>query len=128
MDKDEPIMSRFLLLILINLPIILVGIISAITDYKTKRSSKRKYIAEVTLWLLIGVGLVFIEPIYNTLIRYNLTNSTPMSLFDIVLLTLVLLCLFLIKQTNEKNMQLANKVARMHENLAIVEAERLKNK
>jgi cytochrome bd-type quinol oxidase subunit 2 len=121
--KDQP-MSKYLLLVLINVPLLLIGIVGAITSYKTKRISQRRCAAEIIFWLSVGAGVVFVEPLYNSLIRHNLTDSPPMSLFDIVLLTVVLLCLILIKQTNEKTTQLQKKFSRLHENLVIADEER----
>jgi len=116
--------NKYALLILVNLPLILIGIISAITSYKTSRISKKKCIAQVAMWLTVGVLLCFVEPIYNALITHNLTNSQPMSIFDMVLLTLILFCLLLIKQTNEKLDLLSTKFSRMHENSVIAEEQR----
>lgn len=117
-------MSRYILLVLLNLPLLLVGIISTITDYKTSRISRRKYRLGLLLWAVAAICLVMTEPTYNALIRYNLTNSTPMSLFDIVLLTIVLYCLFLIRQANIRTTLLSRKLARLHENLAVAEEVR----
>lgn len=116
-------MSKYLLLVLINAPVVLVGVVRAITRFKTKpaRISKSKCIAEVVFWLAIGVGLSFVEPIYNTLIRHNLTDSPPMSLFDVALLTLFVFALLLIVETNEEMTTLKKTVTRIHERLAIVD-------
>lgn len=116
-------MSKYVLLVLINIPLLTVGIISAITSYKTKRISKRRATLELLFWAGVGVGLVFVEPVYNQLIKHNLTNSQPMSLFDIVLLTLILFCMLMIKNSNERISALQRKISRMHENLAIEGAE-----
>ncbi len=116
--------NKYALLILVNLPLILIGIISAITSYKTGRISKKKCVAQVGLWLSIGIALCFVEPLYNALIAHNLTNSQPMSIFDMVLLTLILFSLLLIKETNEKLDLLSTKFSRMHENLVIAEEQR----
>jgi hypothetical protein len=117
-------MSKYLLLVLINAPIVLVGVLRAITRYKTKpsRISRSKCIAEVIFWLAIGVGLSFVEPIYNTLLSHNLTDSPPMSLFDVVLLTLFVFCMLLIVETNEELTAMRRTVTRLHEKLVIVEA------
>lgn len=117
-------MSKYLLLVLINTPIVLVGIVRAITRYKTKpaRISKNKAIYEVIFWLSIGVALSFAQPIYNTLVRYNLTDSSPMSLFDVALLTLFVFALLLIVETNEELTSLKKTVSRLHEKLAIMDA------
>lgn len=118
-------MSKYLLLVLINTPIVLVGIVRAITRYKTKpaRISKNKAIYEVVFWLSIGVALSFAQPIYNALVRYNLTDSTPMSLFDVAVLTLFVFALLLIVETNEELTSLKKTVSRLHEKLAIMDAE-----
>lgn len=117
-------MSRYVLLVIINTPLLLVGIVSALTNYNTRRISKKRCVGEIIFWLTIGVGLVFVEPIYNVLVRHNLTNSTPMSLFDMLLLTLILFCLLLIKSTNERTARLHRTISRMHENIAIAEARK----
>ena len=117
-------MSKYLLLILINAPIVLLGIVRAITRYKTKpaRISKNKAVYEVLFWLSIGVALSFAQPIYNALVRYNLTDSTPMSLFDVAVLTLFVFALLLIVETNEELTSLKKTVSRLHEKLAIMDA------
>jgi protein-S-isoprenylcysteine O-methyltransferase Ste14 len=117
-------MSKYLLLVLINLPVVLVGVLRAITRYKTKpaRISHNKAVLEVLFWLAIGVGLSFVEPIYNTLLRHNLTDSPPMSIFDVALLTLFVFALLLIVETNEEMTALKKTVSRLHERLAIVDA------
>lgn len=118
-------MSKYLLLFLINLPIMLFGITRAITRYKTKpaRISRNKCVIEVALWIAIGVALSFVEPIYNALIQHNLTDSPPMSLFDVVVLTLFIFCLMLIVELGEELASLKKTISRLHEKLAIIEAE-----
>jgi hypothetical protein len=114
--------SKYALLVIINIPILLIGIIGAVTNYKTSRISRQRCITQVTMWLLIGVLFVFIEPIYNSLIRHHLTESAPMSIFDMLLLTGIVFCLLLVKQANEKIMEMNKKLARLHENQAIANA------
>lgn len=116
--------NKYTLLVLVNLPLIIVGVVSAVTAYKTSRISRKKCLVQVLFWLSVGVGLSFIEPLYDALIRHNLTDSPPMSIFDVVLLTLVLFCFMLIKRANEKNAELNKRISRMHENIVIAEEQR----
>lgn len=117
-------MSKYLLLVLINAPIVLVGIVRAVTRYKFKpaRISKNKMLFEVVIWLLVGVALSLAQPLYNAAVRYNLTDSTPMSLFDVAVLTLFVFALLLIVETNEELTSLKKTVSRLHEKLAIMDA------
>jgi hypothetical protein len=116
------IISRFLILVLINVPIVIFGILSAIVGYKTKRISKRRGVIEVICWLLAFVVLACVEPIYKVLVEQHLTDSGPMSIFDMVLLTLVLLCLLLIVRANEKLTTLNKKLSLIHEHVVIKES------
>ena len=117
-------MSKYILLLLINVPLLTVGILEAVSGYKTKRMSRRRAVVQVIFWLSVGTGLVLLEPVYNALIRFNLTNSTPLSIFDIVLLTLLLFCLFLIKKSNDTISRLNRKISRLHESIVISEEQR----
>lgn len=118
------ITSKYAILVIINLPILAVGIIGALTNYKTSRISRQRCIAQIIGWLLLGVAFVFVEPVYNSLVRHHLTESGPMSIFDLVLLTGLAFCLLLIKQANERIMLLNKKLARLHENQAIANARK----
>lgn len=116
--------SKFWILVVINLPLIAIGIIGSIAGFKTAQISKKRCVFQVIFWLLIGVVLVLLQPIYDALVRHNLTNSPSMSLFDIVLLTGLLFALLIIKHTNDRAAKLNAKVSRLHENLVIAEQQR----
>jgi hypothetical protein len=116
--------NKYALLVIINLPLLLIAIIGTLANYNTKHISKKRATVELIFWCLVGFMLVLIEPIYNTLIRHHLTNSAPMNIFDVVLLTMVLLCVLLIKQVNDKAAKLNKKIARLHESIVIAEEQR----
>jgi hypothetical protein len=118
--------NKYALLVLINAPLIIVAVLMALTSYKTGRSTRRRCTVLVTFWLLVGVGMVFVEPAYNLLIRANLSASPPLSVFDIILLTAILFQLLLMVQLYERLTNLSRKVSRMHEGIAIMEESKLK--
>lgn len=112
------------MLVLINLPIVSLGIIRALTRYNVPpRITKTKCLFEVAFWLAIGVALIFVQPLYNALIKSNLTDSAPMSIFDVVILTLFIFSILLIVEIKEDLTAVKAKMSRIHEKLAIVEAE-----
>ncbi|MGY1708168.1 hypothetical protein ACI8AC_01510 [Geodermatophilus sp. SYSU D00758] len=117
-------MSKYVLMIVINAPLILIAVLMAVTSYKTRRSTRRRCRILVTFWLSVGVGMLFIEPAYDSLVRANLTDSPPMSLFDIVLLTAIIFLVLLLVQLYERLTTLNRKVSRMHEGIAILEQSR----
>jgi len=112
-------MSKYLIIILLNMPVILIGILWSTVSYKTKKMSKKRFATEVVVWLLIGTSLMLIEPIYNSLIRNGLTDSPPLSLVDVIILTVLVLCLFLIERLQEKITLLNKKFSLLHEEMVI---------
>ena len=82
-------MSRYLIFFLMVLPIAGYGILSAAVDYHTKKTSKKGAVISTILWVVILVGVAFSEPLYDFLFSTHLTESEPISLFDVVALVSV---------------------------------------
>jgi hypothetical protein len=119
-------MNKYVLLVFINAPLILLALLMAVTSYKTGRSTRRRCTVLVVFWLLVGAGMLFVEPAYNTLVRANLTDSPPLSVFDIILLAGLVFLLFVVVQLYDKLNALSRKMSRMHEGLAIIEQSTVK--
>jgi hypothetical protein len=114
-------MNKYVVLVLVTSPLILLAILMAVTSYKTGRSTRRRCAVLVVFWLLVGAGMLFVEPAYNALVRANLTASPPLSVFDVILLAGIVFLLLLIVQLYDRMNTLSRKLARMHEGLAIME-------
>ena len=112
-------MSRYLLLVLLNTPLIVLGAMNAIVAYKLDRTSKRRFIFRLALWLGIFVGLVFAEPIYNYLFSSGLTQTEPLSLFDVIQITAIILVLFLANLANSRAAILEKQLRDLHQELSI---------
>lgn len=84
-------MSRYALLVILVLPIAIYNILSSLVDYKTKTVSKRGAWLMSMLWVCIVVGLALSEEIYNFLFTRKLTETEPMSLFDVVAITAIII-------------------------------------
>lgn len=112
-------MSRYVLLILINLPLILIGILNAIVSYKLGRSNKKHLIFRLILWLGILAGLVFAEPIYYFLFSKGLTQTEPLSLFDVIQITGIIIVLFVASQAYARTTVLEKQIRDLHQELSI---------
>ena len=119
-------MNKYVLLVLINAPLIMFAILMAVTSYKTGRSTRRRCTVLVVFWLMVGIGMLFVEPLYDLLVRENLTASPPLSVFDILLLSGLIFQMLIMVQLYDKLNNLSRKVSRMHEGIAIMEESKLK--
>lgn len=112
-------MSRYLLLFLLNLPFVLMAILSAITQYKLNKSTRQRMVVTITLWLLVIIGLASAEPIYNWLFSNNLTETEPLSLFDVVQITAIVIIFYVTNRTRAKVENLERRIQDLHQELSI---------
>lgn len=113
-------MSRYLLLLIVNLPFIFLAILSVTTNYKLGKISRRKFIWRVIFWLLILVGLASAEGIYEWLYSKDLTETEPLSLFDVVQLTAIVFAFYTINRMRDSISKLKESVSSLHSAAAIV--------
>ena len=112
-------MSRYVLLIILNTPLIIIGILNTTVSYKIKKIGKRRIIFILVLWIGIFAGLLFAEPIYNYLFTNNLTQTEPLSLFDVIQITAIISILFIANQANLRASILEKQVRDLHQELSI---------
>jgi hypothetical protein len=111
--------SRYLILVLLNTPLILAALLDALVDYKMGRFSRKKYLAYSAIWVLIFVGLAAAQPIYQYLFSNKLTETEPLSLFDVIQITGIILVLFMANRSRLKLEDLERRVQDLHQELSI---------
>ena len=112
-------MSRYLILILLNTPIVIVGLVNAVVSYKLMVSNSRHLFFRIIFWVGIYAGLLFAEPIYAFLFSNNLTQSEPLSLFDVIEITGIIFTLLLLTRAYSRLESLERRVQNMHRELSI---------
>lgn len=112
-------MSRYLILFLMNLPFILVAMLSAITKYKLRKSSRRRMIAQLIIWSFILIGLTLAQTAYRFLYRNNLTQTEPLSLFDVVQITGIVITFYVANATRARVGILERRLNDLHQELSI---------
>jgi hypothetical protein len=112
-------MSRYLLLFLLNFPFILAAILGALTQYKLGKSSKRRFIAQTILWLVILTGLLIAQPLYEWLYSNELTQTEPLSLFDVIQITAIVVTFCIANRTRAQLESTERRLQDLHQELSI---------
>ena len=112
-------MSRYLILLLINLPFILLAIVSAITRYKLNHMSRRKMVVQIIIWLLILLGLALAQPAYEWLFSHQLTQTESLSLFDVIQITAIVIIFYVVNRMRAKVEVLEKRIHDLHRELSI---------
>lgn len=112
-------MSRYLILLLLNIPFIVAGLINALIDYKLSKSTRRKFLLQTAIWLLVLAALSSAQFIYKFLFANNLTATEPLSLFDVIQITAIIIVFFIANRSRSRLSQLERRVQDLHQELSI---------
>ena len=121
-------MSRYLILIILNTPIVIAGLLNALVDYKTKKFPRNKFIIQIFIWLFIFASIASTKLIYDSLFSNHLTATEPLSLFDVIEITGIILVLFMANRSRIKLEALERRVNNLHQELSIRLSEDEKNR
>lgn len=110
---------RYLLLVLLNMPVIILALVNIITQYKLKKISLRRFRWQLIIWIAIIAILVLSFPIYNIIVSNDIFDSTELSLFDIVEVTAIVWLFYSISYQRQKITQNEKVIRDLHKELSI---------
>ncbi len=111
---------RYLVLLLLNIPIIFAALLSIVTQYKLKKVSKERFRHQIILWGILLLVLIGSFPVYNLVSGRAIFDSHELSLFDIVQTTTIIAMIYVLnrhRQTIEANEKRIND---LHKELSII--------
>ena len=117
---------RYLILLLLNLPLVLLALVNIITQYKISKSSKRKFKRQIITWLIILIIILASFPLYNYLIGRSLLNSNELSFFDIAEITTIIYLFYSLNNQRRKVEQADRTINNLHREISIIISEEKK--
>jgi len=112
-------MLRYLLLIVLNAPIILVGLASVLTSYKMHRITTAHFRGQFIFWLLALLAVVFGFPAYNAYMGFEIWQIQNVSLLNIVLSTAVIYLIYAATSMAKRLEQTERNFRQLHQALSI---------
>lgn len=110
---------RYVVLVLLNIPIILLALLNFITSYKLKRITKEKLKVQLFIWVTLLIVLIGSFPIYNIIVGRAVLDSSMLSVFDIFQTTAIV-ALFYIANNQRQKIEKNEKILRdLHQELSI---------
>lgn len=110
---------RYLILLLLNLPVILLALVNIITRYKLKKVERSRFRTQLILWLLLLVVLISSFPLYNHLTGKPPFDSSELSLFDIVQSTAIICLIYILNEYRRKIERSERLIRDLHQELSI---------
>ena len=110
---------RYIILIILNLPIIFLALVNIITDYKLKKVSINRFRNQIVLWVFILVVVIGSFPVYNIATGRPPLDSRELSLFDIVQTTVIIFLLYVVNSQRQRIDQGEMMMKKLHRELSI---------
>jgi len=110
---------RYILLVALNMPIIILGLFNIITQYKLKRVNKDRLTHQISLWSIILIILIGSFPAYNLLMGKAVFDSSELSLFDIFQTTAIIVIIYIINRQRQKIEQNEKTIRDLHQEVSI---------
>lgn len=115
---------RYLVLIILNIPIILLALVNIITQFKLKQVSAARFRHQLIVWLIILVVLTGSFPLYNAVSGRTPLDSHELSLFDIVQTTAIIFLFYIINNQRQKIDANERRLRNLHQELSIKLSEK----
>lgn len=110
---------RYVILVLLNIPIIMLALVNIITQYKLRRVSPNRFRHQIILWLIVLVVLLGSFPLYNYLVGRPPLDSTELSSFDIIQTTAIVFLFYALHNQRQKSEQNERRLRDLHQELSI---------
>lgn len=117
-------MDKYTILILLNMPFVIFGLLSAFGRFKDGLLGRMSLLLRLLFWGGIAAGIIFAENLYDFLVGKNLTDSPPLSLADVILVTGVSFCFFLSLRIYNRIDQMERRQTELQERLSIILSEK----
>jgi hypothetical protein len=112
-------MNKYTILMALNLPLAFYGLANVILSYKLKKLRPSKAAIRILFWSFIIVGIVFARKLSHLVYSLGLTDSPPFSIFDVILVTGVMLSFSLVARAHGKIKELETRFTLLHEKISI---------
>ena len=110
---------RYLILILLNVPIILLALVNIVTQFKLKKVSRYRFRNQIFIWLSVLIVVIGSFPVYNLLVGRPALDSHELSLFDIVEVTAIVFLFYMFNNQRQRIDQNEKRLRDLHQELSI---------
>lgn len=110
---------RYILLVLLNLPVILLAITNVLTRYKLGRISRQRFRIQIFMWLIVLTVIIGSFPAFNILSDRQTFDSGELSMFDIVQTTAIILLFYVANNQRQKIEWTERTLRDLHQELSI---------
>jgi hypothetical protein len=113
------IFTKYNILIILCLPILILFLIRIYDGYKRNKISFRGLIILLLFLIILSFGILFNKQFFNYFETTRLTDSTPLSLYDVIQIVAIIALIYQAFRQTYKIENLQNKLSRLNQEIAL---------
>lgn len=110
---------RYVILVLLNLPVILFAFMNLVMRYKLGKISGQRFRIQFLLWLILLIVLIGSFPVYNHFSGKLILDASGLTMFDIVQTTAIILLLYIVNSQRQRIDWTERTLRDLHQELSI---------
>jgi hypothetical protein len=100
-------------------PLVIAAITGSFISYKLGRTSRRRMVLKIIFWVFLLIGLILVQPLYRLLYDKQLTESEPLSLFDVLQITGIIYVFYTVNRLYARLDSAERRFQDLHQELSI---------
>jgi hypothetical protein len=117
--RFKMIFTKYNILIILCLPILILFLIRIYDGYKRNKISFRGLIILLLFLIILSFGILFNKQFFNYFETTRLTDSTPLSLYDVIQIVAIIALIYQAFRQTYKIENLQNKLSRLNQEIAL---------
>jgi hypothetical protein len=113
--------NKYNVLIYLTAPVLILFFFRIIDNYKRRRISFKSTAILLLFWLILTTGLIFNKYLFDFIRSSKLSDSTPLSLYDVVQISLIIFLIYIAFRHSFKIEELKNKITKLNQEIALRE-------
>ena len=110
---------RYLILLILAAPIVILAFINILVNFKMHKISKRRFYQQFGIWFIISTVLICSYPVYNLMNGRAFLDAASLSAFDIVQNTAIIYLLYVVNDHRRKIERVEKTFRDLHQELSI---------
>lgn len=110
---------RYIILVLLNIPIVFLALLNIVTQYKMKKMPSKRFYRQLLLWTVILILLIGSFPVYNLIVGKPVLDSIDLSAFDIVEITSIVFLFYIVNDQRRKIEHAERRLRELHQEVSI---------
>jgi len=116
--------NKYNVLIYLTAPVLILFLFRIIDNYKRRKIGSKSMIILLASWIVLTTGLIFNKYLFDVIRSSKLSDSTPLSLYDVIQISFIVFLIYITFRHTFKIEELKGKVTKLNQEIALKDKQK----